>query len=206
VGGLVIGILQTGQIALRPLTQADFERVCAFLKQHRVSTDVSALKEAFFATQVIASQQHGAVLRLLEVFASHLALAAEEIATADAQVELQIVQRARQFIEERYADNITLAEVAKAASTSVFHFCKVFKRTTGNTFTEHLSMVRVAKAKRLLANPHKRVSEIAFAAGFSSLTHFNRTFRQIVGHNPTEYRLRVVSPKLRESAASAIGS
>jgi AraC-like DNA-binding protein len=78
--------------------------------------------------------------------------------------------------------------VSKALNISVFYFCKVFKKATGLTFTEYLSKVRVLKAQTLLENPHARVAEVAFAAGFQSLTHFNRIFRKLTGHSPTAYR------------------
>jgi AraC-like DNA-binding protein len=64
----------------------------------------------------------------------------------------------------------------------------MFKKATGMTFTEYLSLVRIAKAKKLLANPQARVSEIAFEAGFASLTHFNRMFKRITGQSPSEFR------------------
>jgi len=64
----------------------------------------------------------------------------------------------------------------------------VFKKTTGLTFTDYLSRVRIEKAKTLLLNPHLRISEIAYDVGFQSLTHFNRMFRKIAGISPTKYR------------------
>jgi AraC-like DNA-binding protein len=48
--------------------------------------------------------------------------------------------------------------------------------------------VRVEKVKNLLLNPHKRVSEAAFEAGFQSLSQFNRVFRRVAGEAPTAYR------------------
>ena len=59
-----------------------------------------------------------------------------------------------------------------------------FRRATGITFTQHLSMIRIAKAKRLLSNPQARISEIAFEAGFASITHFKRMFRRLTGQSP----------------------
>ena len=47
------------------------------------------------------------------------------------------------------------------------------------TFTDYLGRVRVEKAKSLLLNPNLRISEIAYAVGFQSLTHFNRVFREL---------------------------
>jgi AraC-like DNA-binding protein len=64
----------------------------------------------------------------------------------------------------------------------------MFKKATGMTFTDYLGRVRVEKAKNLLLNPHLRVSEIAYAVGFQSLTHFNRVFRALTGQSPTDFR------------------
>jgi AraC-like DNA-binding protein len=71
---------------------------------------------------------------------------------------------------------------------STFYFCKLFRKTTGLTFTDYLGRVRVEKAKNLLLNPHLRVSEIAYTVGFQSLTHFNRIFRKTTGEAPTAFR------------------
>jgi len=72
-----------------------------------------------------------------------------------------------------------------------FYFCKMFKKATGLTFTDYLGRVRVEKAKNLLLNPDLRVSEIAYAVGFQSLTHFNRVFRELTGESPTNFREKV---------------
>jgi len=74
---------------------------------------------------------------------------------------------------------------------SSFYFCKSFKRATGITFTNYLARVRIEKVKNLLLNPHKRVSEAAYDAGFQSLSQFNRVFRRIAGEAPTAYRERL---------------
>ena len=92
---------------------------------------------------------------------------------------------------EVFAQHLSLAEIARHVHTSTFHFCKTFKRATGMTFTQYLSMVRIAKAKKLLANPQARNTEVAYEAGFASLTHFNRMFRRITGQSPTDFRRQI---------------
>ncbi|MFZ0711738.1 MAG: helix-turn-helix transcriptional regulator, partial [Terrimicrobiaceae bacterium] len=82
----------------------------------------------------------------------------------------------------------SLRRVAQAVNISSYYFCKMFKRATGLTFTHYLSRVRVERAKSLLLNPNARVSEIAFDCGFTSITNFNRTFKELVGQSPSEYR------------------
>lgn len=193
LGEKVLGYLQTGQVSLRQLTSRDFERVARWLRKGGADLDFEALEKSFLATRVITRQQHEAVLRLLEVFAQHLSLSAERIATQQAHSEPPVVQRARQFIEAHQSENLDLAAVARAVNVSTFHFCKMFKRATGLTFTEHLSLVRVARAKQLLANPQLRISEVAFEVGFSSLTHFNRMFRRIAGQSPTAFRAQILA-------------
>jgi AraC-like DNA-binding protein/ligand-binding sensor protein len=187
-GDKVLGYLQTGQVALRPLTRESFGRVAQWLKQGGVEADWKELEKAYLRTRVISPQQYDAVLRLLEVFSQHLSIAAEQIATQQMHAEPPMVERARKLIEERHGEELSLGQVASTVNASTFYFCKMFKRATGMTFTEYLSMVRVAKAKKLLANPQARISEVAFEAGFASLTHFNRVFRRITGQSPTAFR------------------
>lgn len=195
LGGQTLGFLQTGQVATQRLKPEDFRRVVAWLKSWNANVDFGALERAFFDTKMLGKEQYAAIVRLLEVFAQHLSAAAEQIAIRIENSEPPMVVKARQFIEARKQDDISLQDVAKAVNTSTFYFCKVFKKATGVTFTNYLSILRVSEAKTLLVNPHLRVSEIAFQIGFKSLTHFNRVFKQITGKTPTEYREQV--PQLR---------
>lgn len=192
VGEKVLGYLQTGQIALRQLTREDFRRVTDFLRKGGADVDWETLEEAYFGSRVISRKQYEAVVRLLEVFAQHLSIAAEQIATQQEHAEPPMVSRAREIIEARHGEELSLEDVARAVNTSTFHFCKMFKRATGMTFTEYLSVTRVARAKKLLANPQARISEVAFEAGFASLTHFNRMFRRITGQSPTDFRKKAL--------------
>jgi len=192
VGEKVLGFLQTGQVALKQLARSDFKRVAVFLKKGGADVDWETLERAFFGSRVIERKQYDAVLSLLEVFAQHLSMAAEQIATQQAHAEPPMIERARQVIDERSSEELSLADIARSVHTSTFHFCKIFKRATGMTFTQYLSMVRVAKAKKLLANPQARISEVAYEVGFASLTHFNRMFRRIAGESPTHYRDQIL--------------
>jgi AraC-like DNA-binding protein len=102
--------------------------------------------------------------------------------------EPPVITKAKQFIEEHHTEDLDLGQVAQAVHTSIFYFCKLFKKVTGINFTEYVSRLRTEKAKNLLLNPNLRVSEIAYEVGFQSLTHFNRVFKNIIGESPTEYR------------------
>jgi len=106
--------------------------------------------------------------------------------------EPPVITRAKEYILEHQAEDLSLGQVAKAVNTSTFYFCKMFKKVTGINFTDYLSRVRIEKSKNLLLNPNLRISEIAFEVGFQSLTHFNRVFKKILGQSPTQYRAQLL--------------
>jgi YesN/AraC family two-component response regulator len=128
------------------------------------------------------------MVRLLEIFALHLSMVANQILVQKQNNEPPVIAKARKFIGDHQAESISLEQIAKALNVSTFYFCKMFKKTTGLTFTHYLSRTRIEKAKNLLLNPHVRISEAAYDSGFVSLTHFNRIFKRIVGKSPSEYR------------------
>jgi AraC-like DNA-binding protein/ligand-binding sensor protein len=188
IGEGVIGYLQTGQVSLKNPSAVQFEKITNQLVEWNAKLDLGAVKEAYFKSRVLSSSQYNAMIKLLEIFAKHLAMVANEITVQEKEAESPLVRRARAYIVGHQADPIDLDNVAKAMHVSTFYFCKVFKKSTGLTFTEYLGRVRIEKAKTLLLNPHLRISEIAYEVGFQSLTHFNRVFRQVTGQSPTAFR------------------
>jgi AraC-like DNA-binding protein len=67
-------------------------------------------------------------------------------------------------------------------------FSRLFRRTTGMTFTQFLNRVRLGQAARLLQETDHVISEIAINSGFENLSNFNRRFRERYGRSPREYR------------------
>lgn len=191
VGDELLGFLQTGQVFLKKPTRTQFAKTAQQLVDWGWKVDLRRLEEAYFQTRVITPQQYESVLRLLIIFAQHLSLVSNQLMVARVNAEPPAITRAKQFIQQHQADDLSLGQVAHAVNTSTFYFCKLFKKATGLNFTEYLSRVRIEKARNLLLNPNLRISEAAFAAGFQSLTHFNRIFRRITGESPTQYRQKL---------------
>ena len=196
LGDRVIGYLQTGQVALRKPDSQQFEKITKQLIEWGVQTDLSKLEDAYFHSRVLAPRQYTAMIKLLEIFAKHLSILANEIMLQEGEAEPPMVRRARAYIVGHQADPIDLDDVAKAMHVSTFYFCKMFKKATGLTFTEYLGRVRIERAKTQLLNPNRRVSEIAYDVGFQSLTHFNRVFRQVAGQSPSKFRLSKAAKQL----------
>jgi AraC-like DNA-binding protein len=191
VGDDLIAFLQTGQILLHAPTKADFARTTRELLKFGTEVDLKRLEEAYFQTRVVTRKQYDSILRLLTIFAQHLSTLSNQLMVEKAAEEVPAVARARVYIADRYAEELSLNEVAHAVNMSAFYFCKTFKKSTGMTFTDYLARVRVEKVKNLLLNPHKRISEAAYEAGFQSLSQFNRVFRRIAGEAPTAYRMQL---------------
>jgi len=98
------------------------------------------------------------------------------------------IWKARNFIEEHAGEELSLTRVAKAAETSANYLSEKFKEAVGINFVQYVARARYEKAAALLGDADLRVSEIAFAAGFQSLSQFNRVFKKFSGKSPTEYR------------------
>jgi AraC-like DNA-binding protein len=188
LGDRLIGFLQTGQVFRKRPTETQFRRAVELVKEWGVKVDAAKLKEAYFATPVVPSKRHEAIVKLLAIFAQHLSMLSNQVLLQQDNSEPPVITRAKEFIQEHQTENLRLGHVARAVNTSTFYFCKMFKKVTGINFTDYLSRVRIEKSKNLLLNPNLRVSEIAFEVGFQSLTHFNRVFKKILGQSPTEYR------------------
>lgn len=188
IGEKVVGFLQTGQVMFRAPTDRQFRNALKQLEQWTAPQNVAELRAAYFQTRVLARPHYEAMLRLLASFAEHLALVANELVIKEAAAEPPAVSRARAFIAEKLGEPLSLDLVAAAAHMSAFYFCKVFKSATGLTLTDYIARARVEKVKQLLLNPHTRVSEAAYEAGFQSLSQFNRVFRRIAGQAPSSYR------------------
>jgi len=188
LGEELVGFLHTGQIFRKKPTPMQFDRVAKLAAEWGVDVDLEKLKTAYFGTRVLSTREHAGVVKLLQIFAQHLSMVSNQIVVQTEHAEPPVITRAKEFIKEHQAEDISLGQVAKAVNTSTFYFCKMFKKATGINFTDYVSRVRIENAKNLLLNPNLRISEIAYEVGFQSLTHFNRVFKKIIGQSPTAYR------------------
>ncbi len=102
--------------------------------------------------------------------------------------EVQKILPALTFINEHFAEFITLEEVSAYLGFNPSYFCRIFKDAVGATFTEYLNFVRICKAERLLAKTQDSIMEIATAVGICSVSYFNRIFKKYHNCSPSFYR------------------
>ena len=190
----LIGFLQIGQVFRKKPTNEQFEKVVRLTKKWGIEADRATLKQAFFSGKVVTQKEHDSAIKLLSIFAQHLAMMSNQVFIQRENAEPPVITKARDFIQEHQTEELTLGQVAKAVNMSSFYFCKMFKKVCGINFTDYVARVRIEKSKNLLLNPNLRISEIAFEVGFQSLTHFNRVFKKILGQSPTDYRANLLVP------------
>jgi AraC-like DNA-binding protein len=89
------------------------------------------------------------------------------------------IWKARKFIQEHSSEELSLTRVAQAVNISGNYLSEKFKNVTGLNFVEYVACVRFEKACELLETVDRRISEIAFAVGFQSLSQFNRVFKKL---------------------------
>jgi AraC-like DNA-binding protein len=96
------------------------------------------------------------------------------------------IERAREFLEAHYAENISLDQLASLANLSPFHFVRLFRKATGLPPHAYLTQIRIEKAKALLFQGWP-IARVAAEVGFVDQSHFTRRFKSIVGVTPGQY-------------------
>jgi AraC-like DNA-binding protein len=96
------------------------------------------------------------------------------------------VQRVRAYLEEHYAENVSLEQLAGIANLSPFHLLRVFHAETGLSPHLFLTHIRIARAKALLLRG-RPIAQIALETGFVDQSHFTRQFKRQVGITPGQY-------------------
>lgn len=94
------------------------------------------------------------------------------------------------FIDNHYMEDLCLEDIASSIGFSKYHFSRLFKQYTNFTFCDYLNYRRIKAAENLLSQNDFTVTEIALQSGFSSISTFNRLFKQLKGCSPREFRLK----------------
>ncbi len=186
--GRLIASLHIGRVRLQPARKGDFQRLAKQFAPLAADLDLQKAEAAWLRTPILTPAQSAAVLSMLTIFAAHLSLHAAQLMRRSPPREPETITRARGHIAAHFTEELPMPAVARAVGMSANHFSEKFKQSTGLDFTRYLARARIDHALELLLDPHRRISEIAFASGFQSLSQFNRTFKKLTGHSPSEHR------------------
>ena len=92
------------------------------------------------------------------------------------------------YIDEHYMEELDLDKLSASIDFSKFHFLRLFKQYMGATLGDYVTLRRIKAAEQLLCNQSIPIAEVATLSGFSSISTFNRLFKQYKNCSPSEYR------------------
>ena len=115
-------------------------------------------------------------------------LASSSFANTPRDAESRRVLKVKEYINEHYAEELTLPQLASVVGMSPSSFSRFFKMCTGKTLSSYLSGIRLGNAARALVDTTATVSEICYSCGFNNLSNFNRVFKARRGMTPHEFR------------------
>lgn len=132
-------------------------------------------------------------LRVQAAFASIWALLCENLPPQSAAAplpgsDLTITRNMVGFIQQNYAQKLTLGAIAAAGAVGQSKCCKLFAQYFGQTPNVYLTRYRLNKSLPLLRRTDLPITEIALSVGFGSASYYAETFRRYFGKSPTEYR------------------
>lgn len=99
-----------------------------------------------------------------------------------------VIDRAKQYIRQRFAEDLSLEEAAESVHLNPFYFSKVFKQHVGETFTDYLTGLRIDRAKQLIEEEGLSLKEVSYQVGYKDPNYFSRVFKKVTGVAPSEYR------------------
>ena len=102
----------------------------------------------------------------------------------------EMLESARDFIDEKYMEDIGLNDIANYIYLSPSHFARVFKRMFGVSPIQYLLSVRINRSKELLEQTEMKIGDIALNVGFSAQQRYNEIFRKQMKMSPSEYRAK----------------
>lgn len=99
-----------------------------------------------------------------------------------------VIQKCKDFIKERFVDDMTLETIAQQYHFNASYFSTLFKSHTGMSLTDYIIKVRMDRAEELLKGTGEKISDIARKVGYKEAGYFIRLFRREKGISPKKYR------------------
>jgi AraC family transcriptional regulator len=155
-----------------------------------ISSTIAALEKELYAPSERGSLYADTLADALAIYLVRLTSQRSESAPPQYRLSGQALQRVCDRIEADLGSGLSLAELAREAHLSRYHFSRAFKHATGVSPHRFVMARRLERAKELLTTSEIPMSEIALEVGFSSQAHLTDCFHRLVGVTPSEFRRR----------------
>ncbi|MDO7908039.1 AraC family transcriptional regulator [Paenibacillus sp. JX-17] len=119
---------------------------------------------------------------------SYVATALQRSREEREQETITVLDRARQYILQRYTEELSLEDVAEHVHLNPYYLSKIMKQQFGESFIDLLTRLRIEKAKEIMSSEQLSLKEVCFEVGYKDPNYFSRVFKRVTGMTPTEYR------------------
>ena len=101
--------------------------------------------------------------------------------------EKNYIKKAILYMQLYFKDNPSLSDTASAVNLNSDYFSHIFKKSTGKSYIEYLTDLKLSYSKKILRSTNLTVTEVCFASGFASLSNFMKVFKEKTGMSPSVY-------------------
>lgn len=154
-----------------------------FMKNNKI-----AIKEGLLEEFNAGADNCASAAQLFDYLIQKITGSYEDAAELKKQEDNRPIRMAKQYILQKYGEPLTLEELSEIVGLSPAYLSTVFKKSTGMTFLEYLSKVRMDMAKQLLKETNDTVASICQQVGYNDVKYFTKTFIKYSGLKPNEYR------------------
>lgn len=151
----------------------------------------SSLKIKSIAKELLSRLQCDApanVLIVQKLFLEIMALISNVFLNCQGKNNCSVIELAKSFIEEHYYKDITREQLACMVGLSKEYFSRLFKKETGQNFTEYLTNIRIKKVEEHLLSSDACLREIAEQVGYKNEYYLSRKFKEVKGISPTMFQ------------------
>lgn len=111
-----------------------------------------------------------------------------------------LLRPALEYIEEKFAERLSVTKISQVANMSVSHFSRTFKQMTGLTFTDYLTSFRMNMAKQMLVTGQWTITQVAEKTGFCNIHYFGKVFKEATGLSPLQYKNETIRKSFHEES------
>jgi AraC-like DNA-binding protein len=187
-GGQTFGYFLIGGYFNAPLDLPAKNKIRHLFQRVGVEIDPATLDVLCAESPLIDPARHAALARLLTLGATHLVLEITDNLVTPSEQLPPLAQAACDLARQTFTQEVSFRMIARKLGVSTSHLSRVFHHATGMRCREYVGRLRAEHARNLLLTTDRPITEIAFAAGFQSISQFNRIFRAMHGSSPQDIR------------------
>lgn len=168
-----------------------------------IAFSLSGIMRVFHLLDKLSKENDGfySVIKFLSILyelskCEYRQLSSSAYAKIKKEIDSRRILNVQDYIEQHYAEQISLSELADIANMSCAAFSRFFKLRTGKSVTDFIIDYRLGMVIRLLVDTNQSIAEICYGCGFNNLSNFNRIFKKKKGCSPKEFRGYCMKRKL----------